>query len=221
MRVFAADVTTCERKGCGGRMQRARDAVEHDYAERGYWDARVEAPVLELSADRGQVTVTLAVSEGSRYRLGTFSFHDAERDGQVLGESEARSALRSGDWALGSRLEAAGQALVQAYRERGHADCDIVIGSHRREGTLDVAFEVTAGPLYVIDAIDELDEQGPIPLDAPLASIPLGTPYVRTRIERVQQELEALHPGMRVRLRVEPLAGEPGHTLLRALLLSP
>ena len=203
------------------RLPRAGTAVLDDYVARGYWDARTEAPVLELSADRRRVTITVPVSEGARYRVGALAFRDAERPDGVLGESEARAALRSGDWALDSQLAAAGDALRRAYGERGHAHCDVQVIPHRREGTLDVTFEVTAGPAYVIDAVDELGEQGPIPLEAPLASIPLGELYVRSRIDRVQQELEALHPGMRVSLRVEPLGDEPDHALLRALVWTP
>ena len=38
MRVFGADVTTCQRKGCGGRMRIVEIATEHDDIARVMFD---------------------------------------------------------------------------------------------------------------------------------------------------------------------------------------
>jgi outer membrane protein insertion porin family len=125
-----------------GELERDRARVLGRYHDRGYIEARVTGPRLQLSRDRRFAYLRFSISEGPRYRFGAFA-----SDG---------SAIKSGSPFSGAAVAAVVQAIAARLRDRGHAFARVEPRLHPDPGrrVVDVDFAVEPGPLPTIEAIE-------------------------------------------------------------------
>jgi hypothetical protein len=84
------------------RMKRALIALEHRYHEAGWIDASVGAPKATYDELRNEISVSIPISAGPRYRIGRIITHGGSAaDRRAVIEA---LGLRGGDWYNGPRV---------------------------------------------------------------------------------------------------------------------
>lgn len=94
------------------RLRRALDALAHRYQELGWLDAEIDRPEVSFDDERGEVSLTIPVRAGRRFRIGNVVARGGKRATraaviQALG-------LRGGQWYDAARVRA---GVVRARRE--------------------------------------------------------------------------------------------------------
>lgn len=129
------------------------EALERDvrrigllYYDRGYIQARVGEPKVELSADRERLFVTIPVEEGERYRTGK-----VDLAGEFLvPEEQLRGmvTLVEGDWFSSSKLAGTRDAIGELYKDEGYAYVNIVPNTRvdPDKRIVDLTLEIDKGP---------------------------------------------------------------------------
>jgi translocation and assembly module TamA len=101
---------------------------------------------LEAMPAGSHAAVQVDVATGPLYHLGRVTI-----EGEVSAKAQAAFALQSGAPAVATEVLAAGQRLLDAMQEEGHAYAkvdDPVAYQSANEPTLDVSFKADAGPVY-------------------------------------------------------------------------
>jgi translocation and assembly module TamA len=153
-------------------------------------DPALPAALEELPAST-KAPVQINVETGPLYHLGQVSI-----DGDVSAKARAAFALESGAPAAAAAVIAAGERLLNAMQEEGHAFAkvdDPIAYQKPQEKELDVSFKATAGGVYQIGAIhfegmkrvNEAFLQKRLKLRA-------GEQYSPSKIERARTDLLAL-----------------------------
>jgi translocation and assembly module TamA len=169
-------------------------------AERALDDADVREAIEALPAG-SHAPVQINIETGPLYHLGRVSI-----DGDVSASARSAFALQSGVPAVASVVLAAGQRLLEAIEEEGHAFAkvdDPLAYQDAHDPLLDVSFKATPGPVYRIGAIhfEGLKRTRESFLRKRLKLHP-GDPYSPSKIERARTDLLALgtFSGISVRL---------------------
>jgi translocation and assembly module TamA len=148
--------------------------------------------------------VQVNIETGLLYHLGRVAI-----DGEVSARARAAFGLESGAPAVASAVLAAGQRLLEAMEEEGHAFArvdDPIAYQDAHDPMLDVSFKATAGGVYRLGAIHF---QGLKRLNEPFLQKRLklhpGELYSPSKIERARTDLLALgtFSGISVRLPKE------------------
>jgi outer membrane protein insertion porin family len=138
----------------------AQAIVEH-YRNHGYIEAQVDTPelrMLDVSPDGTTrwVQLRVAVSEGRRYRVGTFSI-----EGNTVLQSEALSPLfrmEAGDVYEEERIRKGLERARELYGSGGYFEFtaypDLTPRDQATAPTVDVVLRVTEGKQYFIDRIE-------------------------------------------------------------------
>jgi translocation and assembly module TamA len=116
----------------------------------GRWTTDLRENLEALPAG-SKAPVQVNDRHGPLYHLGRVSI-----DGEVSAKARAAFALESGAPAVASLVLAAGQRLLEAMEEEGHAFAkvdDPVAYQDAHEPELDVSFKATAGAVYQLGAI--------------------------------------------------------------------
>jgi outer membrane protein insertion porin family len=108
------------------------------YRDRGFFEAKISAPSIQLSGDRRRATVRFQVDEGPRYRFG------AVAEGLDGGRAYSHTAVLAGAAAIAARLGGRGHAF---------ASVDPKIAIHPATRTVDVAYAVEPGPVARVAAV--------------------------------------------------------------------
>ncbi len=132
------------------------------YYDRGYLAVRVRRPLVELSADRRYVDVTIPIEEGPRFRISSLRVREIGEDGREIEPLGGASALRakipaeSGDWFSRSEILQGIQAITRHYRDAGYARVEVAPETRIDEEEREVAVAVTIrrGPLVHIERIE-------------------------------------------------------------------
>jgi len=106
---------------------------------------------LEAMPASSHAAVQVSVTTGPLYHLGSVTI-----DGEVSAKARAAFALESGAPAVASEVLAAGQRLLDAMQEEGHAFAKVdepVAYQDAHLPRLDVSFKAEAGPVYRLGAI--------------------------------------------------------------------
>jgi translocation and assembly module TamA len=184
----------------GAEYERLRTVLESF----GYYESRLSITIsgralddsglpaaLEALPAGTKVPVQINVETGPLYHLGQVSI-----DGDVSAKARAAFALESGAPAVAANVISAGERLLNAMQEEGHAFAkvdDPVAYQKPQEKELDVSFKATPGGVYQLGAIhfegmkrlNEAFLQKRLKLHA-------GDPYSPSRIERARTDLLAL-----------------------------
>jgi translocation and assembly module TamA len=106
---------------------------------------------LEALPAGSKAPVLVKIDTGPLFHLGRVSI-----DGEVSDTARSAFALQSGAPAVASQVLAAGQRLLEAMEEEGHAFAkvdDPIAYQDAHEPLLDVSFKATAGAVYHLGAI--------------------------------------------------------------------
>jgi outer membrane protein insertion porin family len=126
--------------------------VERKYQDAGYLRAEVGDP--EVLAEKDALVVTVPVTEGGRYRVGSL---DVSGDPTVTGADLADEFKLSGEeWFNRSYLTRDVDMVTRRYTDRGYfyASVNPLTQVDENAKTVDVVFDVQKGPLYFVRQID-------------------------------------------------------------------
>jgi translocation and assembly module TamA len=180
-------------------------------AGRALEDTGVREAIDALPAG-SHAPVQVNIETGPLFRLGRVTI-----DGEVSAKARAAFALESGAPAVASAVLAAGQRLLDAIEEEGHAYAkvdDPIAYQDAHDPVLDVSFKVTPGPIYHLGAIRfeglKRLHQGFLQQRLKLHS---GELYSPSKIERARTDLLALGTFSGISVRLPKQAEAPDDTL--------
>ena len=135
-------------------FQRDLQVIQMAYFDRGFINIRVDKPIVTLSPDKRNITITLRVEEGETYKVGKLDF-----SGDLLvGKDVLKRLMTSQEKATFNRSLLARdiQAITDVYYDSGHAYANItpVTAVNAEEKTIDLTFDVQKGPKVYIERID-------------------------------------------------------------------
>ncbi len=137
------------------------DAFDHDlllltayYYDKGYINAKLGKPVVEISSDKHYLYLTLSVEEGEQFRLGKIDFR-----GEMLRPKHELAKMmnvRDGDTFNRSRLVQDITRLNDLYKDAGYAYVNVqpLTAIEPNTRTIDVTFDVQKGNLVYFGRID-------------------------------------------------------------------
>ena len=137
------------------RLTYDKEQLRKFYLSQGYADFRVVSAVAELTPERDGFVITVTVDEGNRYRFGKIVINSAIK--QIPGKSLLPLVtVHSGEFYDAEAVEHSISLLTDAIGNRGYAFIEIKprASRHRRERTIDVAFEIGEGPQVYVQRID-------------------------------------------------------------------
>jgi translocation and assembly module TamA len=205
----------------GADIERLRTVLESF----GYYESRLSILIvgrelddpglpgaLEALPAGSQAPVQVNIKTGPLYHLGQVSI-----EGEVSAKARAAFALESGAPAVASQVLAAGQRLLDAVEEEGHAFAkvdDPIAYQDAQAQVLDVSFKVSAGPMYRLGAIrfTGLKRVHQAFLQKRL-KLQAGEQYSPSKIERARADLLALGTFSGVSVRLPKEADAEGDTL--------
>jgi translocation and assembly module TamA len=205
----------------GADYERLRTVLESF----GYYESRLNITIsgkalddsglpaaLEALPAGTKVPVQIDVDTGPLYHLGQVAI-----DGDVSAKARAAFALENGAPAVAAAVIAAGERLLNAMQEEGHAFAkvdDPIAYQKPQEKELDVSFKASAGGVYQLGAIhfegmkrlNEAFLQKRVKLRA-------GDLYSPSRIERARADLLALGTFSGISVRLPKEAEVQGNSL--------
>jgi translocation and assembly module TamA len=159
-----------------------------------------------------KASVQVNIETGPLYHLGKVAI-----DGEVSAKARAAFGLETGAPAVASVVLAAGQRLLEAMEEEGHAFAhvdDPIAYQDAHDPLLDVSFKATAGGVYRLGAIHF---QGLKRLNEPFLQKRLklhpGELYSPSKIERARTDLLALGTFSGISVRLPKESDVQGDTL--------
>ncbi|HXL98186.1 MAG TPA: BamA/TamA family outer membrane protein [Steroidobacteraceae bacterium] len=205
----------------GADYERLRTVLESF----GYYESRLSITIagrvlddsglpaaLEALPAGSHAPVQINVETGPLYHLGRVTI-----DGEVSARARAAFALESGAPAVASAVLAAGQRLLDAMQEEGHAFAkldDPIAYQNAPDALLDVSFKATAGPVYRLGSIhfEGLKRVNEAFVQKRLKLRP-GDLYSPSKIERARSDLLALGTFSGISVRLPKEADAQGDTL--------
>jgi outer membrane protein insertion porin family len=127
-------------------------AVERKYTDAGF--LRVEVGDPDVTTEKDGLTVTVPVTEGGRYRVGSL---DVSGDVTVTGEElKPEFKLTKDEWFNRTHLSQDVDQVTRRYTDRGYfyASVNPLTKVDEVGKTVDVTFDVQKGPLYFVREID-------------------------------------------------------------------
>ncbi len=124
------------------------------YYDRGFLDVDVADPVLELSADRSSLYVTIAIEEGDQYRVA-----DVSVSGDILTSQEELMELvqlTPGEYFSSSNVRDDIEAITNVYRDAGYANANVNMLTRQDDDELviGVQYDIERGELCYIGRIE-------------------------------------------------------------------
>lgn len=130
-----------------------RMALQALYQNRGYLDARLGEPEVNLYAPR-KLKAAFSISEGSQYRIGDISIRGAT----LFAESNLWSVvtIKSGDIAALDAINRAATALSDYYQSRGYIRTTVrpLINPRLKDPIVDIQFDISESSLIHIRYVD-------------------------------------------------------------------
>uniref|UniRef100_A0A7C4GAY6 Outer membrane protein assembly factor BamA n=1 Tax=candidate division WOR-3 bacterium TaxID=2052148 RepID=A0A7C4GAY6_UNCW3 len=156
------------------------------YKQRGFIDARVLD--YDMKFDAGWVTITIKVSEGIRYHIGTVAF---EGD-SVMTEPQLRKLVRyrPGSVYNAKLTQATLQDLFGLYSEEGYIYASVVPLEQMRSDTVDITYQITEGrPAQVrLVSIEGNEQTYDKVIRREISSLP-GYVFKRSEVMRSQRDI--------------------------------
>ena len=124
------------------------------YMNNGYVSVKVGEPKVEMLPDKSGLKVTIGVTEGEQYRIGTLAFK-----GDLLESSDvlmAKLKEKSGDVFSRNNLRTDVFTLTDLYADKGFAFANAapLTKLNAEAHTIDITFEMEKGELVHIDRIN-------------------------------------------------------------------
>jgi outer membrane protein assembly complex protein YaeT len=137
-------LATGRRYYVAANVEGAAGAVAGAYHERGYLAVQVPPPQLTFGDDGAEVEVTYAVREGVQYTLSSVELRGA----LVYPEPEVRAAFRDlgGEPYVPRRGFEVKNAVVEFFRQRGHADARVELAERFDDAAGWVTLRLTVQP---------------------------------------------------------------------------
>ncbi len=124
------------------------------YQSKGYIYVAVSEPRVTLSPDKKDLYLILSISEGSQYRVGTFSIEGHT----VFEDHELYNSVKTtpGEIFNRTQLKKDIDAIIDLYMDKGYAraDVDPVIDVNEEEKTAGIRMSITEGGIFHIGRID-------------------------------------------------------------------
>lgn len=135
-------------------FQRDLQLIQMAYFDRGFINVRVDKPIVTLSPDKRNISITLRVEEGESYKVGKLDF-----SGDLLVSKEVLRKLMTSkeDTTFNRSLLARDiQSITDVYYDSGHAYANItpVTAVNAEAKTIDLTFDVQKGPKVYIERIE-------------------------------------------------------------------
>ncbi len=146
-----------------------RDAFNEDvtrlqayYYDKGYLSMQVNAPRIELTADRNHIDITVPLREGPRFRIRKLGVEELSPTGEPTETLEKKEKLREmidaepGDWFSRSEIAVGLQEITRVYRDAGFARAQVLPETRldERRRVVDVSVNIRRGPLVHIERIN-------------------------------------------------------------------
>ncbi|UCD34744.1 MAG: outer membrane protein assembly factor BamA [Nitrospiraceae bacterium] len=127
------------------------------YQSKGYLYIAVSEPAVTLSPDKKKLTVSLSVSEGDQYSVGSLKI----RDNTVISTEELMEGVETAPGKVFNRTALRNDIdrIIDRYMDRGYARADVnpVVDVNRDNLTADITLAVSEGSLYRIGRINIKD----------------------------------------------------------------
>ena len=127
------------------------------FLKHGFIEARVDDPIVTLSTDMQSISITIRVSEGPRYRVGTIAVEAVDEDWIVPREQlRALVQLEEGqvfDWLT---MQQDAQRIGDVFRDRGYANATVTNDHalHDDDHVVDLVFKIQKGELVYFRRIE-------------------------------------------------------------------
>jgi len=135
-------------------FQRDLQVIQAAYYDRGFINVRVDKPVVSLSPDKRNISITLRIEEGEPYRIGKLDFSGD----LIVGKDEFKARMTSKESEIFNRSLLARdiQAITDVYYDSGYAYANPVpvTAVNADSKTIDLTFDVSKGKQVTIERID-------------------------------------------------------------------
>lgn len=129
-------------------------AIKELYQSRGYIYIAVSDPQVVLSEDKKDLNITISISEGDQYRIGSIKV----KDNTVFSDAELFEQVKTAPGLIFDRtaLKKDIDKIIDLYMDRGYAraDVDPIVDVNKEEKTADITLSVIEGGIYTIGRID-------------------------------------------------------------------
>lgn len=192
------------------RLNADVEAIRSYYLDRGYVNVDVAEPKIELSENLEEVFITITVSEGTQYQVGSVNIGgDIPID---LTDAVNALSLQSGELFSRRLVNEAVESMSKALGDSGYARAQVRAVPELRDETreVDVTLVVTPGPLVYVRRIEFRGNTGTS--DVVLRrEIPQLESAVTSaaQIERGRINLQRLGFFSLVRVQTRPVPDEP------------
>ena len=134
-------------------------ALYYDY---GYLTVEMSEPRIELTPDRKHLDITIAITEGPRFKVGRVKVMEIDRAGKEIEPLPGRKKLREsvelnpGDWFSRSVIAKNLMDITRFYRDKGYARAEVAPQTdlHMDTRIVDVVVTIRRGPLVYIQRIN-------------------------------------------------------------------
>ena len=125
------------------------------YWDEGYVKVRIGEPSIELSPDRSQIYIRVAIEEGERFKTGAVDVMGDFLPSTPKDKLMERVLLKEGDWFNSSKLRETINRLGEVYKDEGYAYVNLVPNTRVDENTKTVTLniEIEKGPKIRIGKI--------------------------------------------------------------------
>jgi outer membrane protein insertion porin family len=162
------------------------DRIVDFYKQRGFIDSRVLDYDMEF--DRGWASITINVSEGTRYYFGDVSIVGDS----VMKETDLRKFVRyrSGEPYNTKLAQSALQDLFSAYSEEGYIYAQVSPVENVRSDTVDITYQITEGSPATIRlvSIEGNEQTHDNVIRREISSLP-GYTFRRSEVMRSQRDI--------------------------------
>ncbi len=128
--------------------------IKELYQSKGYIYIAVSEPEVVLSPDKKDLFITISLSEGDQYRVGSIKVKDNTvfSDAELINQIKTTSGLIFDRTALRKDID----KIIDLYMDRGYAraDVDPLVDVKKEEKTADITLAVIEGGIFRIGRID-------------------------------------------------------------------
>jgi len=136
------------------QMRADLSAIKELCQSKGYIYIAVSDPRVVLSEDKKDLDITISISEGDQYRVGSIKV----KDNTVFSDAELYEQVRTAPGLIFDRtaLKKDIDKIIDLYMDRGYAraDVDPIVDVNKEEKTADITLSVIEGGIYKIGRID-------------------------------------------------------------------
>ncbi len=171
-------------------LTKGMENLEKYYRKRGFYNFKAEEPQIIYNEDHSQMTVTITVSEGLRYKIGKITFSG----NTVLAEKDFRLDLPIKEDRLFNQenFDQASANIQALYADKGYVFTRInpKVTTHDDTLAMDVEYQIAEGPMAYVGKVEiagnEITKDYVIMREILLQQ---GDPLSMNRVRRSQERL--------------------------------